>query len=176
MEPLATLAQLSRSLQRTVDPDAGALALAVASGIVRDYCGWSISEESVTFTVDGSGTQLQSLPTLHLTAVAEVRLFGQALTASDVDAAGYEWSERGQLFRAIGWPNTFRCVQADVTHGYPVTPDGVLAVVLGLAGIGIPNPGGSLASKTVGGVTHTYRDVRGELTDLQVFQLSGYRL
>lgn len=182
MEPLATVAQLSMSMQRTVDPAAGLLALQAASGMVRDYVGWNLSEETTTFTVDGSGHQLLSLPTLHLTAVTEVRLLGTVLTpaslASFSDVVGtYEWSERGQLFRAAGWPAVFRSVQADVTHGYAVMPDAILAVVLALAGGGLlVNPGGALASKTVGGVTHTYRSAPTSFTELQTFQLSTYRL
>lgn len=179
MEPLATLGQLERSLQRTVDPEAGAQALAFASGLVRDYCGWTISAEQTTFIVDGSGTTLLSLPTLRLNNVEEVRLQGEVLAASLTGWPGtseYTWSTRGQLYRASGWPQLFRAVEADVSHGYEPVPEAVQAVVLGVAGGSLFNPGGSLVSKTVGAVTHTYRDAPGALTELQAFQLSGYRL
>lgn len=179
MEPLATVAQLGKSLQRTVDPDAGLLALQLASGLVRNDLGWALSEETTTFVVDGSATQLLSLPTLHLTAVHEVRVLGTVIEPTAPDGGygyGYDFSERGQLFRAAGWPTEFRSVAVDVTHGYAVIPDAALAVVLAIAGRGVFNPGGSLASKTVGSVTHTYRDVPGDLSELQRFQLSAYRL
>lgn len=185
MDPLATLAELNQAAQRVVDPTAGMLALASASGLVRDYVGWSISEETVTFVVDGSTTTLLGLPTLRLTAVSEVRVKdgsvgGLVLTESDTGWTGgdtYTWSQRGHLYRACGWPCGFRTVEADVTHGYAVIPDAVRAVVLGLAGADVFSPAGSvLQSKTVGGVSHTYRESPGELTSLQTFQLSGYRL
>jgi hypothetical protein len=180
VEPLATVADLEKSVQRSVDPEAGRLALESASGLVRDYCGWAISRTTETFTVDGSGTTLLSLPTLHLVDVSAVRMGGAELAASPTGWTGpeeYSWSARGQLYRAYGWPDIFRHIEADVTHGYDVIPDAVRAVVLGLAGATAFNPGGSvLASKTVGAVTHTFRDAPGELTSLQVFQLSGYRL
>lgn len=179
MEPLITTAELGLYLQRTVDPDAAALAVANASGLVRDYCGWSISAETVTLTLDGSGTVLLDLPTLQLNGVTAVRLNGIALESPEdgwPTAEQYTWSTRGQLYRAAGWPAGFRNVEADVVHGHDPTPDAVRAVVLGLAGAAAFNPGGALVSKTVGAVTHTYRDAPGVLTDLQAFQLSGYRL
>jgi hypothetical protein len=181
MDTLATVAELQKALQRTVDPEAGTLALRLASGIVRDYVGWSLSEETTTFVFDGSGHVLQSLPTLHLTAVAEVRLDGVPLVHAASNwprAAEYTWSQRGQLYRPLGWPARFRVGEADVTHGYPPgqLPDAVLAVVLGLAGGVVSNPGNTLRSKTVGSVTHTYRDAPAEMTPLQALQLSGYRL
>jgi len=171
VDPLVTAAELGLYLQRTVDPDAAALAVASASGMIRDICGWSISAETVTLVLDGSGTTILNLPTLRLVAVFEVRLWGVALDPSE-----YSWTERGQLYRAAGWPADFRAVAADVQHGYEQTPDTVRAVALSLAGATTTNPGGTLVSKTVGAVTHAYRDAPAVLTELQEFQLSGYRL
>lgn len=169
MDPLITTAELNVYLQRTIDPEVAALAVASASGIIRDYCGWSISAETTTFVVDGSGTVLLNLPTLRLISVEEVRVNGAPVT-------DYVWAARGQLWRAAGWPAEFRCAEADCTHGYEQTPDAVRAVGLSLAGAAALNPAGSLKSKTVGAVTHTYNDAHDVLTELQAFQLSGYRL
>lgn len=171
MDPLITADELGRYLQRTLDPDAAALAVASASGLIRDHCGWSISAETTTFVLDGSGTKILNLPTLRLVAVDEVRLFGTAL-----DSAEYSWTERGQLYCAAGWPPDFRAAAADVRHGYDQTPDAVRAVAFVVAAATMSNPAGTLASKTVGAVTHTYRDASAVLTELQQFQLSGYRL
>lgn len=180
MDPLATLAELETSTQRTVEEAAGLLALQSASGLVRDYVGWPISLTTETLTVDGSGTTLQSLPTMKLVSVAAVRVCGVLLSWSETGwtATGeYTWSERGQLYRSAGWPRAFRSVEVDCVHGYATIPDAIRAVVLGLAGATVFSPAGSsLESKTVGGVSHTYRQASGELTALQTFQLSGYRL
>lgn len=181
MDPLISAEELALYLGRTdLIPDVLALAVASASGIVRDWAGWSITRETTTFVVDGSTTSLLSLPTLHLNGVTEVRVAGEVLNPSATgwtSAEQYTWSARGQLFRACGWPCGFRSVEADVDHGYDIAPDAVRAVVFALAAAPAFTPGGSvLLSKTVGAVTHTYRDTPSTLTDLQAFQLSGYRL
>jgi hypothetical protein len=171
VDPLATTAELRRYLQRPIDEDVATLALASSSGLVRDYCGWSISYEETTFVVDGSGTTLLSLPTLYLVSVAAVSVNGIVLPAG-----AYTWTERGQLHNAVGWPTGFRAVEVDCTHGYEQSPDAVRAVVLARAAVDAFNPGSALASKTVGAVTHTYRDAPDGLSALQAFQLDAYRL
>lgn len=172
MDPLVSEAELATYLGRSVGEEAATLAVATASGIVRDYCRWCISSEETTFVVDGSGTSLLGLPTLRLVEVAEVRIDGVV-----IDPSEYSWSERGQLSRVAGWPARFRCVEADVTHGWSPTPDSVRAVVLALASSRSVNPEG-LRSKTVGAVSKSYvvEAMRGDLSDLQMSLISGYRL
>lgn len=172
MDPLILPAELSVYLRRSVEPAAAAQAVSTASGLIRDYCGWPISYQAETFIVDGSETNILNLPTMHLVAVDAVRIHG-------IDVQDFEWSARGTLYRAWGWPPEFRGVQVDCTHGYQQIPDAVRVVAFGLAAAYVLNPGGVLASKTVGAVTHTYRresQPGGPLTELQAFQLSGYRL
>lgn len=183
MEPLASAADLGRFLQRTIDEEAAALALASASGLVREYCGWSISAETTTFILDGTGTTLLSLPTLELTAVQQVRAAGVLLaeaTSWPPADAEYSWSRNGQLRRGAGWPAGFRTVEADVTHGLDPVPDAVRSVVLSVAAVAVYNPGAALASKTVGAVTHVYRDPGDSpglaLPPAYALQLTAYRL
>ncbi|HLL68816.1 MAG TPA: hypothetical protein VK453_24345 [Micromonosporaceae bacterium] len=170
MDSLVAVADLTAYLQRPLDQPAAELALAGASGIVREYCGWTISAEAATFVVDGSGTTLIGLPTLHLTAVTEVRIDGLAL-----EPAGYAWSENGLLQRRAGWPRRFRCVAVDCAHGYGQVPDVVRAVVLALAGRLHTNPD-RLVSKTVGGISRTYATGSGDMSELELAMLAGLRL
>jgi hypothetical protein len=159
-------------LQRDLDRATAELALQAASGVVREFCGWSISEETTTFVADGSGTTLLRLPTMKLTDVAEIRVDDAV-----IDPDEYRWNTGGLIQRTLGWPRLFRCVQVDATHGYPVIPDAVRAVVLSLAARYYTNPDG-LRSKTVGQISRTYviETMRGDLAQLEMALIGGYRL
>lgn len=172
MEPLATPAELTTYLQGpTIADGLATLALAGASGMVRDYCGWHIApvvEE--TFVVDGTGGDVLTLPTLRLVSVAEIRI-------DDVPYHDFVAFPRGQIYRCGAWPRRVGVVAADVTHGLDETPDSVRAVVLALAGRIISNPsGGSIRTLTVGGVSQTFEAVRDDMTELQAAQLAQVRL
>jgi hypothetical protein len=123
----------------------------VASGVVRNYCEWSISEETVTARVfDADGSRLLLLPTLHLTDVDEVLIDGTEVT-------DFSWSEMGALCRQGRWPVGFRRVTVTFTHGYAEVPAEIQAIVFGLAQRGATvTPG--LRTRTVGAVTYQYAD------------------
>ena len=116
-----------------VDADAWEAACAA----VRGYCGWHIAP-SVTesVTVDGSGTEIQPLPTLHLTALNSITNDGVAVDAP-------EWSEAGMV-RGACWSSKFRGVVADMTHGYDSCPPEILGVLAEAADRGVV---GSAASQ-----------------------------
>lgn len=168
MAPLVTDEQLASYLQRDLDRATADLAVAGASGLVRDYCRWDIYPQAdVTFTVDGSGTSVLLLPTLKLVAVEEVRVLGEVIDPDD-----YEWSESGLLVRAAGWPARLRAVDVDCTHGYDPVPDTVALVTCAVAARYYANPE-RLRAKAVGGVSRTYGD---GLADLEMALLAAYRL
>lgn len=183
MEPLVSAEEFAGHLQRDLDRFSAEQALAGASGFARDYCRWGILEEETTWTLDGTGTSLLSLPTLYLTDVAEVRIDGTVIAAPAAGAAPasdqYTWSEKGLLARAAGWPKRYRCIEVDVVHGYPLAqvPEAIKAVVMVIAARSMVNPEG-LRSKTVGAVSKSYifETMRGDLTELQIAQLGRYRL
>lgn len=178
MDPLVSPDELRTYLQRDLDEDVAALAVASASGIVRDFCRWPISTEEVTFTLDGSGTTMLNLPTLRLVSVDAVRIDGTEIAAAVPTVSdGYTWSERGQVYLAAGWPARLRCIEVDCVHGYDSTPDTVRAVVLVLAVRAATNPEG-LRSKTIGGISKSFvfETMRGDLSELQMAQIGGYRL
>lgn len=171
--PLVVAEDFASYLQRDLDRKTADLALASASGLVRHYCRWGLSAETITFIEDGTGTQLLSLPTLRLNAVAEVRVDGEVIPVT-----GYEWGRGGQLYRNYAvWPRRFRVVQADVQHGHTIIPDELRAVVFAVAARFYVNAEG-LRSKTVGQVSRTFvlETMRGDLTDLETALIAGYRL
>jgi hypothetical protein len=174
MDPLVTVEELASYLQSgTVDRATAELVVAGASGMVRAYCGWIISREETTFTLDGSGHTLLALPTLNLVEVTEVRIDGIVIDAYDPEAASewqYRWSAAGVLDRPVGWPRRFRCVEADVVHGYDPVPDLVKLVTLARAGCDYDNPE-RLTVRAVGAISRSY-----DLSGLETAQLDMFRL
>lgn len=128
--PLITAADLPG-----YDPATADIVARLASGVVRDYCGWHIAPEvSETLTLDGNGATILPLPTLHLVAVTSV-------TVDGIDVTGdVGWTARGLLTRAAGWPTTWRSVVASILHGYTETPDAVKVVAMSAATRSLSNP------------------------------------
>jgi hypothetical protein len=176
MDLLVSADDFNTYLQRpaTVDTAQATMALAGASGVVRHFCRWVISEEApVTFALDGNGTDILNLPTLRLNAVSEIRIDGVI-----VEPGRYEWSRGGQIQLDGWWPRRFRSIEVDGDHGYATIPDEVRAVVMSLATRYYINPDG-LRSKTVGGVSRTYmlESASGKpLTELETAMIAGYRI
>ncbi len=170
MAPFATAAELSLHLQRPVNEDAALLALEGASGAIRAWCGWSISQEETTFTVEGSGLVPLSLPTLLLTEVAEVVVDGETL-AEGTGYEDYQFSRSGQLFRSAGWPARVK-VTVECTHGHDPVPHVIRLLCLGVAARELNNPE-RLRSAAVGTVNRHYAH---EMTLLEAQLLSGFML
>lgn len=111
-----------------------AVELARVSRIVRSAAGWHLypvrTEDVVT--VDGSGSNVQMLPTARLTNVHEVKVDDVV-----VDLARVRWSAAGYLRLRDGrWSCEPRGVVAKITHGYDVLEDVKgLVVDLALAGV-----------------------------------------
>lgn len=122
---------------RAGDPD---MALAAAEALVRSYCGWHIApSRTETVTVDGSGAQVQPLPTLHLTALTSVTEDDDQI----VDLAQVRWSDAGYLWRRdCHWTRRLRGVEAAIEHGYAEVPADVQSVVLSVAARSVASPDG----------------------------------
>ena len=128
-----------------VDGDAWAAACAA----VRAYCGWHVAPSvSETLTLDGSGTEFQLLPSLYVTDVAVVTELG-----NEVDAATYEWSQSGQLWRAGGWLGHFRGLVVEITHGYETCPPEIIGVLLEAADRGVGSSVSQVGQVRMGGVS-----------------------
>lgn len=168
MDPLITTGELDDYLQRAVPPAPAALAVQGASGAVRGYCRWGISQElAVTLRVTADGGRALCLPTLHLTAVDAVSVDGVALAAGS-----YRWVGRGQLYRDAPWPR-WSTVEVVCDHGYAEVPDVVRLVALGVAARYASNPE-NLRIASVGSVQRTFAALG--LTNLESGLLDEFRL
>src|SRR4051794_7492225 len=109
-----------------------------AQARVQAYCGWHIAPtEDATVTLDGPGSGVLVLPSLHVTTVASVTELGTL-----VEPGTYSWSETGVLRRTTygwrvdcqaRWTGELRGLVVAFTHGYSEWPLEVAAVVDGLA-------------------------------------------
>ena len=136
-------------------PTEGALPLLEAvSDEVRDYCGWHIAPAvTETVTVDGSGGEVLALPTLHLTRLVSVTEDGAELAV-----AGIEWSQAGYLRKLGGcWTSALRGVVAEIEHGYPETPPGLVALVCEVALRALTVPAG-VGRESSGGESVTWTE------------------
>lgn len=116
MVPLPPLADAPAG----VDADSWASACAA----VRAYCGWHVApSHTETVTVDGSGSSVQMLPTLHLTELKSITNDGRPVTDP-------EWSSAGMVRGS--WTSKFRGVEAEMVHGFETCPAEVLGVVKGM--------------------------------------------
>lgn len=148
MLPLADAGELALHLQRTdLDPVGAGQAVQLASGAVRAYCKWSITEVTETLSTTGSGTWVLSLPTMLLSDVTAVWVRGVDL--GDLTEIPIHWTKAGQLMWSAGWPR-FTRIDADCRHGYPPAdvPDVLKLVTLELAARTINNPQGLLSATT----------------------------
>lgn len=107
-----------------------------AEALVRSHCGWHIARSRTEMvTLDASGSAVQVLPSLHVTAVASVTDNGVL-----IDPADYHWSEAGVLTRVGGWWGA-RKIVVEMTHGYDVIPLEVTGIVQAVAQRAFDNPG-----------------------------------
>lgn len=159
----------------------GATSQQRADAAIRAYCGWHIAPVvTETLTVDGSGTSVLLLPTLHIASVASVLELGIAL----VDGTGYEWSVAGLLCKQqwSRWTDRPRGVVVELTHGYatvPVDLAGVSATLAGLFELAIA--GGSVAagpfsiSNISGGLDGLFQRGTYEATVLETYRIPNLR-
>jgi hypothetical protein len=124
-----------------------------ASDLVTEYCGWHITPViSETVTVDGTGTLIQTLPTLNLVSLDTIAENGRALDVSRID-----WSANGLLEKrwVNCWTGRRRGIVAGITHGYAQTPGWMTTLICAMAGRAFNSPLGIL-SETAGGESITY--------------------
>lgn len=179
MVALATTTDLAAwmGVDESALPAGAATLLDLASAAVRDYCGWTITEETVTdLVVDGTGTEVLTLATMRLTAVTALALWDQtAGTWGDelVDRQDFDWSANGVLTRRRGdgasledflvfpqrhkhwprWPDRLQSVRLSYTHGWPAdqVPAAARTATMAAAARQVTNPKGIRSeSRTIG--------------------------
>ena len=136
MAPLATAEQFRTYCQTTPVTLTDEQILAVpfyldgVSGDIRSYCGWSISaEDGAEWTLDGDGSEVLGVPSLHLRAVTSVQADVTALNVTDE----LEWSEAGYLLNRNRWPRKLRSVVVVGDHGYEPVPAEIVTVTCSMA-------------------------------------------
>lgn len=137
---------------RVVDGAVGALRL-----VARWHIAPSVTE---TITLDSDGGSRLILPTLHLTAVSEVR---DVSGDTPVVITDFRWSHAGVLSRPCGWPYGFQSIEVDITHGYTECPPELLSIIAyGCQSAGVDR---NLSARSVGPFSESYRDSAGEVSD-----------
>lgn len=165
-----------------------------ASGKVRAYCGWHIATSvTETFTVNGSGVYRQPLPSLYLTGLTSISDCGTALDLTVLDWAAEGWVEWSQYnygyAQKFGFPGFFsrkpRGVVATVTHGYPVVPSEIVALVCTMVARQASSPAGIIREQA-GQVNASYSQVapnvaggitlmKNEMSDLDAYRIPSFR-
>ena len=140
----------------TVDATRAKLLIDMAEGNVRAFCGWNLSEETVTEQSHDGGSGLIFLPTMYLTAVSAVVENGTTLT----HPTHYTWKRSGLLRRVdTYWYDDVDSVVVTYTHGYAKGSPEFLAikqVVLAVVSRLVASPDPMLSSVQVGGITEAY--------------------
>ncbi|WP_431881572.1 hypothetical protein [Micromonospora chalcea] len=177
---LVTLEQFAAWRQMDLsaaDAATAEMLIEMVSDEVRGFCGWHITPVATdTLTVDGSGGNVLTLPTLRLIEVVSVTENG-----TEVDVDTVQWSANGYLWRDTPWTRALRGVEVEIRHGYADTRPELAAIVCAAVARGMANPSG-VARETSGGESVTYATQDGGplsagLTELEQRLLSRrYRI
>lgn len=172
--PLATVGELENYLQKTFTDAAPATqAILLASGAVRTYCGWVLSEElGAVMEVYGDGSAWVTLPTLCLNNVEKIAIDDVYLPDPPARTVDLMWSRKGQIFRRECWRDG-AVVTVHLDHGYNPIPDVLKLVTLDLASRQMVNPQGWKSAST-SQVSISYGP--NDLTDLHRNLLDQHRV
>jgi hypothetical protein len=143
-------------------------AIAYASGMIRDYCGWRIFPSAeLTMILDTRCGPMITVPTLRMTDLGEV------VGTSDLAVLdSVSWSEVGILFRAAGFPGGLRAVSVTFTSGYDEVPPAIEAATRALASRLTRRT--DIVQEVAGSVSMSY--LPGAMTALERLVLDRYRI
>lgn len=132
--------------------------LDAASSAIRRYCGWHISPVvTEDVTVDGSGGDIQSLPTLRLLDIISLSEIWNDQLTYIYSLSEIEWSRNGYLRKPSGvWTRRLSGILANIKHGFEAGDTGDLAqMTVTMAARAISSPFG-VTTQTVGQVSVRY--------------------
>lgn len=161
MGDFVTIEDLATALRETVDNATADQAIIAAESAVRGYCGWNLSQETVTSQPVEPVGGLIFLPTLHLTSLTIVEN-GVSLTAG---TGSFTWSSNG-VVRRYGtggmyngcWSPLWQTVVVTYTHGYPLGSSQLIPAKTAALSYAIRQyqNAAQMRSETVGAVTDAY--------------------
>ncbi len=171
VQPLAT----TTDLQAFRDADPQQL-VSIATGAVRRYCSWHIGPSlTETVVVDSEGTQTLLLPSLHVTAVSQVRDM-----SPDTPEVLDKWRSQptprfraGILERTQGYRWPCGPIEVAFTHGFDPVPPEVQGVVLDLVE-SLQNAMGGATRRQVGAVSVQF--AAEQITPVHKVSLDLYKL
>lgn len=135
MAQLATAGDLASFLQQDLDTSTANLVLTIASAEFEAAADTRFASTTATYTVEGTGQQIITLPRLPVIAVQSVTVDGVAVTDYSVVGA--------TLYRLAGFGGATAVAPGVVvtyTHGYTTVPDDVRGAVLEMAAQAYDNP------------------------------------
>lgn len=181
LPPLITPEQLADATGGRFGPatPGAAAALAGASAVIRNACGWHVSPPlPCSCRTQGPGRVL-SLPALLIDDPDSVTEEGRELAAGE-----FEWAENGTLRRCCWreWPRALGSVEVRYTAGIPadVAPD-LVTVAAQVAANSLAAPAG-VRSEQAGDVSISYNQTASgvsggiRLLDSDLALLAPYRL
>lgn len=157
----------------------------LAQAAMVAYCGWDPTEHVTNQLVllNGNGTSLLTLPSLHVTDVSAVTVTDRWDRSVDLTigtgSADLSWSEDGVLsLTGCGlvraFPEGLRNVAVTYSGGYPEVP-AELQAVLDSIGKRTGTTSAGIRSKTMGKAAFTYV-ASGDLLLLEKMVLDRYRI
>lgn len=130
-------------------------ALDYATALIKSYCGWSIAEETTSYTVGPAGMGYVQLPTLHVTALTAVAADTSPIVVARSDeefaATPMTWTPWGAVYGPFAAGTII-----SYTHGYNPVPNDIKAATLALAADIQAGGGGQVAAETILGYAVTY--------------------
>ena len=157
-----------------------AWAVRAATAKVRDHCGWHITPALVddVVTLDGSGGPYLNLPSMYVTAVSGILENGVPL---DPPPTGFQWSDKGVLWRSSWWLGDYRAYEVTFSHGYAESSreaDTVRNIILAVAArTRTGGPGGMV--RQVGQIAYATPSLSGAAAELlaqEIADLAPYTL
>ncbi|UBH06472.1 hypothetical protein K8P10_001983 [Leucobacter sp. Psy1] len=138
--------EIQKLTNRPLDQVLAKTIASAASRAVRDRCGWRVAGQiTETLTLSARSDRLLTLPSLHVSNIAEIREDGHRLEL-DRD---YDWDTNGIIERLTGrWNRRRRKIDITLTHGFHECPGAIAEALAAAIARGTLTPAGNIVSET----------------------------